>query len=50
MNRQLDRDTLTNILQAEDIESLSFLELVRLFREEKELSNFSPDGVYQIDP
>ena len=50
MNRQLDRETLTNILQAEDIDSLSFLELVKLFQEEKDLSNFLPDGVYQIDP
>jgi galactose-1-phosphate uridylyltransferase len=50
MNRQLDRETLANILQAEDIEGLSFPELVRLFQEEKELANFLPDGVYQIDP
>lgn len=50
MNRQLDRETLTNVLQVEDIEGLPFLELVRLFREEKELSDFLPDGVYRIDP
>ena len=50
MNRQLDRETLTNILQAEDIEGLSFPELVRLFQEEKDLSNFLPDGMYQVDP
>jgi galactose-1-phosphate uridylyltransferase len=50
MNRQLDRETLSKLLQAEDIESLSFLELVRLFQEEKELLQFLPDGVYQIDP
>ncbi len=50
MNRQLDRETLKDILQAEDIESLSVLELVRLFEEEKGLVDFLPDGVYQIDP
>jgi galactose-1-phosphate uridylyltransferase len=50
MNRQLDRETLFNILQAEDIEGLSFLELVRLFQEDEALSKFLPDGVYQIDP
>jgi galactose-1-phosphate uridylyltransferase len=50
MNRQLDRETLSKILQAEDIEAISPFELVRLFQEEEGLSNFLPDGVYQIDP
>jgi galactose-1-phosphate uridylyltransferase len=50
MSQQLDRKALINILQAEGIESLSFPELVRLFREEKGISDFLPDGVYQIDP
>jgi galactose-1-phosphate uridylyltransferase len=50
MDLQLDSKTLTNILQAEDIEDIPFHELVRLFQEEKGLSNFLPDGVYQIDP
>jgi galactose-1-phosphate uridylyltransferase len=50
MSRQLDRETLSKILQADDIESLTFAELVGLFQEEKGLSEFLPDGVYQIDP
>ncbi|MBC8254340.1 MAG: hypothetical protein H8E35_09925 [Ardenticatenia bacterium] len=50
MNRQLDRETLAGILQAEDIEGIPFPDLVRLFHEDKDLSRFLPDGVYQIDP
>ena len=48
MNQQLDRSALANLLQAEDVETLSFPELVRLFREE--ITDFLPDGVYQVDP
>lgn len=50
MSRQLNRQALENILQAENIESLSFPELIRLFREEEGISEFLPDGVYQVDP
>jgi len=50
MSRQLTREALAAILQAEDIAALSFPELVRLFREEEGISEFLPDGVYQIDP
>lgn len=50
MSQQLDRQTLANILQAQDIQSLSFSDLIRLFREERGSSNFLPDGVYQVDP
>jgi len=48
--QQLNRDALVAILQAEDIATLSFPELVTLFREEEGISRFLPDGVYQIDP
>ncbi len=50
MSRRLNREALAAILQAEDIEALSFPELVTLFREEEGISEFLPDGVYQIDP
>jgi galactose-1-phosphate uridylyltransferase len=50
MSQQLDRETLANILQAENVEGLSFPELVSLFQEEKGISKSLPDGVYQIDP
>lgn len=50
MGRQLNRKALESILQAENIESLSFPELVKLFREEEGISEFLPDGVYQVDP
>ena len=35
MSQQLDRQTLAHILQAENIETLSFVELLRLFRAEE---------------
>ncbi len=48
MNQHLDRETLENILQTENIEMLSFPDLVELVREE--ITGFLPDGVYQTDP
>ncbi len=48
MTQQLDRSALADLLQAEDVETLSFHELVRLFRDE--ITDFLPDGVYQVDP
>jgi len=48
MSQQIDHETLIQILEAEDIESLSFSELIRLVREE--ISDALPDGVCQIDP
>jgi galactose-1-phosphate uridylyltransferase len=50
VSQQLDRKALANILQAEDIESLAFPEIVRLFREEEGVGSFLPDGVCQFDP
>jgi galactose-1-phosphate uridylyltransferase len=50
MSQQIDREGLLKILQAEDVTALSFNELVRLFREEKGISDFLPDGVCRIDP
>lgn len=50
MSQQLSRSALANILEAEDIESLKFAELVRLFQGEKGISDFIPDGTSQVDP
>lgn len=50
MSRQIDRGTLARILQTEDVETLSFPELVRLFQEEDGLADFLPDGICQVDP
>lgn len=50
MKEQIDRQTLRAILQAENIETLSFPELLRLFHQEEALRSFLPDGVCQIDP
>lgn len=48
--RELDRETLAKILQAENIQGVPFPELLRLYREEEGISTYLPDGVYQVDP
>jgi galactose-1-phosphate uridylyltransferase len=48
VNQQLGRETLARILEAEDVEGLSFPELVRLY--EDEIADFVPDGECQVDP
>jgi galactose-1-phosphate uridylyltransferase len=48
--QQINRQALHRILQAEDVETLSFPELVQLFRHEIELAERRPDGVYWLDP
>ena len=50
MSQQIDRETLARILQAENIEPLSFSEILRLFREEEGIADSLPDGICQIDP
>jgi galactose-1-phosphate uridylyltransferase len=50
MTQQIDRKTLLQILQAQDITTLSHADLLRLFREEEGIADFQPDGVYEIDP
>lgn len=50
MSQRIDRETLDQILQAESIETLSFPELIRLFREEEGIKDYLPDGVCQVDP
>jgi len=50
MSQQLTREALKKILQTENIEHLPFSQLTRLFREEKGISDFMPDGICQVDP
>lgn len=49
-SQQLDRQTLERILQVQDIETISFSKLVKLFREEELMSGSLPDGAHQVDP
>jgi galactose-1-phosphate uridylyltransferase len=48
VNQQLNREALADILQADDVETLSFSDIVGLTR--AEIDDFLPDGDYQIDP
>jgi len=48
VNQQLEREMLNSLLQSENVEKLSFARLIELVREE--VSDFLPDGVYQVDP
>lgn len=48
--QQLDRETLPRILRAENVEDLSFSDIVRLFRAEEGIADFLPDGIWGIDP
>jgi galactose-1-phosphate uridylyltransferase len=51
MSKQaLERHVFEKILQVEDVKTLTYPDLVKLFREEKGISDYLPDGVYQIDP
>ncbi len=50
MNQSLARHKLEAILQADNIETLSYDTLLDLFRSEKGLSDYLPDGSYVTDP
>ncbi len=50
IEQQLQRETLMKLLQADDLEQISFSQLVDFFQEETALANFMPDGVCQVDP
>ncbi len=50
MNQQIDRETLDHILQTEDVTTLSFPDLVKLFQDEQGSADYLPDGVCQTDP
>jgi len=49
-SQHLPRHLFVRNLQAENIETLSYADLTRFFREEEELAAFLPDGVCQFDP
>ena len=48
--KQLARQKLNQILQAENIECLSLEDLTRLVLTEPGMVNFAPDGICQVDP
>ncbi|NIV12168.1 MAG: hypothetical protein GWN62_13100, partial [Aliifodinibius sp.] len=50
MSRQLSKEDLDKILQADSIENLSVQQIFSLFREEKQLTDYLPDGIYHVDP
>jgi len=49
-NQRLPRHVFERNLQAENVKTLSYPDLVRLFRQEKGLSDFLPDGTCHVDP
>lgn len=48
--RELTRDKLKNILQAENIETLTLEKIKQYILNEGEIGKFAPDGICQIDP
>jgi galactose-1-phosphate uridylyltransferase len=50
MTQNLSPEKLQEILQAENIENLTYPELARLTRAEPGLAAYAPDGICQIDP
>lgn len=50
MRQKLSLVNLAPLLEAEDLESLSFEQLTDLFLREEGISNFIPDGTFQVDP
>lgn len=50
MIKQLSRERLTQLLECEDLQSLSLEHLIALFENEEDIKNFIPDGIYQVDP
>lgn len=47
---QLSRAELQRLVQAGDVEQLSFARLAELIRQEPDLARYRPDGDYQVDP
>lgn len=50
MPQQLTRQQLQQILQSEQIESLSYTELEELVLQEEGIADYAPDGLCQMDP
>ncbi len=49
-NKQLDRAQFKKLIQSDSIESLSLDEIINLFRNEKDIHNYKPEGIVQTDP
>ena len=50
MNQQISQETLKKILQAVDIDELSYEEIESAFLEEESIKDYIPDGICQVDP
>ena len=50
MRQSLSRENLYNVVQSENVESVSLRQLDTWFRAEKGLEDFAPDGACRIDP
>ena len=50
MRRQLSKNTLQKLVQAENIEKLSLEQIKKLFENEADITKYAPDGICQIDP
>ncbi len=50
MRKHLSWEHLPQLLDWESLESLSFDQLVTLFERERGITNFIPDGTFQVDP
>jgi galactose-1-phosphate uridylyltransferase len=50
MTKQLDRQNIQTLLEAEVVDDLPLAKLERLFRDEDGIEDFLPDGNYETDP
>lgn len=50
MKQQISRQALKNLLQAENIEQLTYRQLAAWFRAEPGITPYIPDGLCQVDP
>jgi galactose-1-phosphate uridylyltransferase len=48
--QELTRDTLNRILEAPNLESLTFEQISTFFLEDADIAKFAPDGICQVDP
>jgi galactose-1-phosphate uridylyltransferase len=48
--KQADINSLRALLQSKSIDDLSMIEICNYFRNEKSISNYKPDSIFQIDP
>jgi galactose-1-phosphate uridylyltransferase len=50
MKKQLSKERLSNLLQADKIEDLTLEQIEQFFLEETDIAAFAPDGICQTDP